>query len=264
LRCRPLVGRRYDKWIGRLARLLLSQQRPDGSFIHYVRPTDGNAVEAPGALYVDGQAVLALSLLEDVAGDEPGDLPEKARLFDAVERAMAFYGRQYWQIALRPFLFLEENWHCIAAAASLYHHRNDAYEQFCIDYVRFKSRIVLDEDSGVADEFLGGYAFGNIVPPHNTATAGFGEALAAAIAVKRARKLDVADDEARMKRVLAFLLKNQWRRQSCYACSPRQRVIGGFSEHMASPNIRIDYVQHSWAAIGHGARALGLVNEADG
>jgi hypothetical protein len=64
-------------------------------------------------------------------------------------------------------------------------------------------------------------------------------------------------DEARLANVLAFLLRNQWRSERCFACAPAARVEGGFSEHMASPRIRIDYVQHAWAALGHGARALG-------
>jgi hypothetical protein len=36
-------------------------------------------------------------------------------------------------------------------------------------------------------------------------------------------------------------------------------VAGGFSENMGSPHIRIDYVQHAMAAMGHGGRVLGLL-----
>ena len=35
-------------------------------------------------------------------------------------------------------------------------------------------------------------------------------------------------------------------------------IAGGFSESLASPEIRIDYVQHCMAALGHGGRLLGL------
>ena len=97
---------------------------------------------------------------------------------------------------------------------------------------------------------------GSIGPPHNTATAGFGEALAAGIKIRRARGETRADDDALMQQVLGYLLRNQWTRDRCWACAPRRRIEGGFSEHMASPLIRIDYVQHSMAAIGHGAEAL--------
>ena len=59
-------------------------------------------------------------------------------------------------------------------------------------------------------------------------------------------------------KVIGFLLRNQWRRDDCFACNPKVRIDGGFSEHMASPRIRIDYVQHAWAAMGHGAEAIEL------
>ena len=36
-------------------------------------------------------------------------------------------------------------------------------------------------------------------------------------------------------------------------------MIGAFSEHMGSPEIRIDFVQHAMAGMGHSGRMLGLV-----
>ncbi len=40
---------------------------------------------------------------------------------------------------------------------------------------------------------------------------------------------------------------------------PGAAAVGGFSENSASPVIRIDYVPHAMAAIGHGGRELGLL-----
>ena len=120
----------------------------------------------------------------------------------------------------------------------------------------FKKRLVQTEADTPHSDFWGGWAVALIVPPHNTATAGFGEALAASILVKKARNLDTEADEKTMLDVMAFLMRNQWQKDSCYACSPKVRVTGGFSEHMAAPMIRIDYVQHAWAALAHGARSL--------
>jgi hypothetical protein len=153
---------------------------------------------------------------------------------------------------LRDFFWLEENWHCLAARASLDHHRNDAYEQYCIDYMTWKSRLVLDEDSGVADEFVGSYSFGNILTPVNTPAAGYGEGLAAAMALKQARGEDIEADRARMREVIRFLLRQQWNQFNCFACTPDRTVIGGFSESMSVAEIRIDYTQHAWSALGHG------------
>jgi len=124
--------------------------------------------------------------------------------------------------------------------------------------VTFKGRFIHDELGGSHPDFWGGYGLGNLVPPHNTATAGLGEALAAAIQIRRARGLDSGAEEALLRRILAFLLRAQWQAERCFACAPGITVAGGFSEHLASPPIRIDYVQHAWAALGHGAQALGL------
>lgn len=257
LRCRDHLGDVHDGLIGRLARHLLTLQRPDGGFHHHIDRRTGAPVAIDKTIFVDGQIVMGLVMLEKIA--DQGPFPERAELSAAVERAMQHFATSYWSGFVSDFFFLEENWHCLAAAAALDVHRHDAYEQLCLDYVSFKSRIILDRDRGVSDDFLGGYAVGNVVPPHNTATAGFGEALAAALAIKKARGLPIEEDQALMRSVLGFLINNQWTRERCYACTQRRRVEGGFSEHMASPRVRIDFVQHAWAALGHGGRELGLL-----
>jgi hypothetical protein len=257
LRCRPLLGERYDELDARLMRTLLELQRQDGGFHPDIDVATGRGSAGGSSLFADGQAVLALVLAEASAADQPG-WPPRATLRAAVERAMDYFGGAYWNGFLRPLWFMEENWHCIAAAAALDQHPHDAYERFCFDYVQFKGRLIHEGADDAPEDFVGGYGFGNIVPPHNTATAGFGVALAAAIEVKRARGMDVRRDEERLVRVLRFLLQNQWPAGTCFACDRKLNVAGGFSEHMASPRIRIDYVQHAWAALGHGAHALGL------
>ncbi len=259
--CRERVGNVHDALIRRLARTLLAAQRPDGSFHHQIDTASGVPVVDKGSIFVDGQVVLALSLLEKLAQADEGRFGEPAQYGAAVERAMTYFGERYWDIALEPFLYLEENWHCIAAAASLGHHRHEAYERFCLDYVTMKARIVHAPGSAVHPDFVGGYGFGNVVPPHNTATAGYGEALAAAIKIMRARELDVSAEVERMKLVMSFLVKNQWTARACYACSTKQQIAGAFSEHMASPRVRIDYVQHVWSALGHGSVAVGWGGE---
>jgi hypothetical protein len=255
LACRPLAGDRHDALAGRLARLLLGMQRADGSFHPELDLESGKARGEHEALYGAGQAVLALIMLERLQREHTNPAwPSADEVGAAVDRAMTHYAGPYWGIALREFFFLEENWHCIAAREALASHRRDDYEQFCLDYVSFKARLVQDQSAG---ELAGGYGPGEPFPPHNTATAGFAEALAAAIAVAKARKLDTSSQEALLRRVLAYLVRAQWTEDGCFACSREHRVAGGFSEHFASPVIRIDYVQHAMAALGHGRRSLG-------
>ncbi|WP_437940127.1 hypothetical protein [Sorangium sp. So ce341] len=260
LSCRDVAGDAHDALIGRLARMVLATQRDDGGFAPQLDLARVAPILGPTQLYEGGQSVLALTLLEALAARAPRpELPPAAEVRAAVDRAMDYYANRYWDHFASDFVYMEENWHCLAARAALGHHRRDDYERFCLDYVAFKSRLVLDEDSGVAPDLVGGYGFGNVLPPHNTSTAGFGEALAGAMAVKEARGEDLARERALMERVLQFLVRQQWSAATCFACSRDVIIEGGFSESMASPRIRIDYVQHAWAALGHGGRMLGLV-----
>jgi hypothetical protein len=250
------IGSDHDATLIGMIEFLLAMQREDGSFYPDWDAIAGMPVDGPEPMYAGGQAVYALSLAEKLSDpSSPAHivgLPERERLHEAVERAIAFYTGPYWDTFVRDFFWLEENWHCLAARASLGHHRNDAYEQFCIDYVTFKSRVPLDEHSGVAPEFVGGYSMGNVLIPVNTPAAGHGEALAAAMAIKQARGLDISEDQAQMRSVLRFLVRQQWNADTCFACTTKMPVVGGFSESMGAPEIRIDYTQHAWAALGHG------------
>jgi hypothetical protein len=177
-------------------------------------------------------------------------------LHDAVERSLYHFSRDYWPRVLRDFFFVEENWHCLAARALLESHRHDGYERFCLDYVTFKRRLLLHEHDRVHEDFVGGYGFGNLVPPQSTPTAGLGEALAAAIAIARARGQDTAALEADLRLGHEFLLRQQIRRAQCFGCRNLTELEGGFSESMVSPGLRIDFTQHVLAALGHGRDVL--------
>ena len=242
-----------------MGRLLLALQRADGGFHPDFDLERARIVPGPDPLFAAGQAVFALSLLEKRISDAAAegaatDFPSHEEVRSAVERAMDYFAGDYWDHPLRDFFFIEENWHCLAARASLGHHRNDGYERFCLDYAAFQSRLGLDEHSGVSDDFIGGFGFGNLFPPQNTPTAGFGETLAAAMAIKAARGADLTADRRVLERILRFLVRQQWNDLTCFACARPPRVVGGFSESMSSPILRIDYTQHAWSAIGHGAR----------
>jgi hypothetical protein len=239
-----------------LARLILRLQRPDGGFAPGLDWHAAVPLEGPEPLYATGQALMALVMLEHRQQNHPSSaLPPYDELHAAVEHAMQYYAERYWSHPLRDFFFLEENWHCLAARAALGVHRHPGYERFCLDYVRFKSRLILSAEAGVEADFDGGFGFGHLVPPHNTGAAGFGEALSAAISILEARDESSTAQRVLLERVLGFLLRQQWSSENCFACASRD-VIGGMSEHTHSAVTRIDFAQHAWAAIGHGRRAL--------
>ncbi len=257
LRCRELAGDENDQLIGRLARLMLRMQRDDGSFYPAVNLKTARGEGDHEILYAAGQAMLSLILLEqqltELEGTAAEPLPDAAKLKAAIDRGMTYYGGPYWPEPLRDFFFLEEGWHCLAARTALTSHRHDAYERLCIDYVSSRQRFIMSRETSVEPAFIGGYGMSDLFPPHNTATAGVGEALNAMISIKKARGMPVERDVAQLRDLMGFLLRAQWSEAGCYACKDPKLVVGGFSQQLASPSIRIDYVQHAMAAIGHGA-----------
>jgi hypothetical protein len=262
--CRDLVGDRFDRVIDRLTRFLLSMQRDNGSFHPKFDLRAGAPVPGPDPLYAVGQAVFALTLLEKVTIDDGEAFADHDTVRAATQRAMDYIANDYWQTFARDFFFMEENWHCLAARASLGHHRHEGYEDFCLEYVHYKTRLILGEDAEVDPDLLGGYGFGNVLAPHTTGSSGFGEAGSAALAILEVRgETDGPlgrEIQATMRRALTFLLHHQWREASTFASSTDFPMTGGFSEHIGSPEIRIDYVQHAMAGLGHGGRMLGLVD----
>lgn len=260
LRCRGLVGSDNDRLIGQLSRLMLGLQRDDGSFYPAFDVGRRRGTGQGEVLYAAGQAVLSLVLLEQqlpaLKGTAAEPLPAPSVVKAALDRAMAYYGGPYWPKPLRDFFFFEEGWHCLAARHALTSHRNDSYEQLCIDYVGSRRRFVARVADSSEPNFVGGYGLGDLFPPRNTATSGLGEALDAAITIKLKRGMPVEVDKALLRDLVTFLLRAQWSEAGCYACAKPNEVIGGFSQQLASPGIRIDYVQHAMSAIGHGGELL--------
>ncbi len=255
--CRKAVGPKYDALIAGMTRFLLTLQRDNGAFYPEFEFATGKPRGEFESLYAGGQALMGLVLAEQIVRADPGPhWPDPKQLHDGIERAMRYYAEDYWPKPLRSLFYIEENWHCLAAGAALASHRHEGYEQFCLDYAHFKKRWILGPEA--SPEHVGGYSMSDIFPPHAAVTAGFGETLSAAIQIEHARGMDLRDDQAILRSALSWLIRQQWTPENCFACGSHGEAIGGFSEHTASPKIRIDYVQHSMAALAHGKQALAL------
>jgi len=263
VRCRSLVDSRHDALIGRLAALVQRMQRPDGGFFPRFSPVTGAPVAGPSTVFEGGQAVLALALLEATAPTAPtAPWPAASTITTTVTRAMDYYAHRYWQVFAADFFHLEEHWHCLAARAAQTVHPHAGYERLCFDFVASRTRFVLRREDGVEEAFVGGLGFGNLAPPATTQAATFGEALAAAVQIKQTRGLDGTAERETLTRVLRFLRRQQVSEASCFACRQPAAMTGAFAETSGAPHVRVDYVQHAWAALGHGAHALGLLPEA--
>jgi hypothetical protein len=260
-RKRPEFGGRSpetDALVDDLARFVLRMQRADGSFFEEVTLPAGAPEGERESLFGAGQAVLGLVLLErELAARPRAGAPARETLNTAIRRAMDHYAERHWPSALRSLFFLEENWHCLAARAALTAHRHDGYERFCLDYVAFKERFIFEPGTSIPAN-VGGYGLGHLFPLHVTPAAGFAEALSAALSVKKARGMDVTSDLSLLARTLGFVTRQQWDARACGTCADLS-VIGGFSESASTPAVRVDYVQHAMAALGHGGKLLGFL-----
>jgi hypothetical protein len=254
LRCRERLGPAYDAQIRGLSRFILSLQTPEGVFQRGSDRSLKAPKPGPMALYAQGQALLALVLLETALNYDPELLPGVPELAATIDRAMAYTTDRYWHHAMYPFFFLEENWHCLAARAALVQHRNPRYEQFCLDYVRFKSRLILDSDSAVDPELVGSFGLGNIIPPHSAGAAGFGEAVAAAVTLERARGESTARTTRVLTDIVGLVVRQQRTETNSFGCVPE--ALGGFPEQVHVPLTRIDFAQHAWSAVAHAKSEL--------
>jgi hypothetical protein len=258
IKCRPLVPM-HDALINSLGRFLLSLQSSTGRFHHFYDVNANAPLKNRYSLYIDGEVIYALALFEDLVLRTPhAQWPPVQHIHQTVERAMDYFGNDYWDHPAADLFGLEENWHCTAARAALPHHQHAAYERFCIDFARFKTRAVFSERHGGDAQFLGAYGFGNVTVPMTTPTSGFGETAAGALTVLKHRGQGGNWLALPLQNALRFLLMAQWTEDNCFACTPQVTVVGGFSKSLADPAVRIDYVQHAWAALGYGAQALAL------
>jgi len=240
-----------------VAEFLLGQQRRDGSFASHFDRKKRQATGDGEIFFAAGQALYALVLMEEHLTAHEGSPKEEhllGRIHDSVELAMDYYSGEYWQHAPHDFFYLEENWHCLAARAALRVHRHDGYERFCLDYATFKSRFI---QTTTTQGFQGGLTLSPMFPPHSTATSGYGEATAAALALSHARQESHPMLKLNLRLALGYLLQIQLTSSNCFACASNA-AWGGFTESPVSGKVRIDFVQHALSALGHGQRVLSL------
>ncbi len=241
-------------------RTLVRLQRKDGSFMKGFSIPEEELMTPREGLFASGQAAYALILLEQYEQAHPkyslwqeAGLESEAALGQIIDAALDYYGGSYWSNAPRDFFYFEENWHCLAARAALTSHRNEQYEQFCIDYMRFRLQFIEGPDSDLG--LGGGVTVSPLFPPYGTPTAGIAEAGSAAVSLLRARGAPASQMLAGVKASIGYLLRLQLNESTCFACMDR-RARGGFGESSVAALIRVDFVQHAMAGIFHGGEVL--------
>lgn len=241
---------RYRDLGRRLANFMLYMQKPDGEFCHQYDVVKARRSCKETMLYYSGEAAFALALTYKHIKD--------GRYMKAVERSLDYLtGASYWPLSLK-FLFGEEHWTCIAAEEAWPHVNKASYARFCYEFARFQRRHQFAQDEGFAD-YEGGYGITPFFPPHLTPAGSRTEAMVSAYDLGRHRGEPQPAIGAQIVRAFKYILRHQVRPENAYMYARPRETLGGINKSPIKYEIRIDYVQHTVAAM---VRALDLVPEA--
>jgi DUF1680 family protein len=215
----------------RLANLIISLQRKDGSFRtrYQLRSTDEEGNES---LYYPGEAMLGLVRLFRLNGDR--------KLHDAARRGADFLIDSQRQTSTLP----ADAW-LMQALEALY---NLGHERKYADHLIELAEAMMATQYTDSDPpgYSGGFGPG---PPRGTPAASRAEGLLSAYRVARstsdARASRIA---ASLKACARFQLAQQLRADDSSLPNP-QRAAGGFRESTTSMRVRIDFVQHNISSL---------------
>ncbi len=245
---RQTGDKQYEDLGRQLANFLVYMQKGDGEFCHRYDVEGGRRLCKEKLLYYSGEAALALALAYDQLRDE--------RYMKATRKALDYLtGENYWPLTLK-FLFGEDHWTCIAAEAAWPHIKREHYARFCYEFASFQRRQqFFAREKGVFD-YEGGYGITPFFPPHLTPAGSRTEAMVSAFDLSRHRGETQRVIGSQIVRAFKYIVRHQVRLENSYLFVKPRYSIGAIRKSPIKYDVRIDYVQHTIAAM---VRALDLV-----
>jgi uncharacterized protein YyaL (SSP411 family) len=222
----------------KLAALILSMQRSDGSFESYYKVSGGQAATTE-SLYYPGEAMLGLMRLFKLTGD--------ARLLEAARRgADHLIVRQQRMGALPADAWLLQ---ALEALFIVGHEKRYAEHAIALANSMMSAQYTEDDEPGYA----GGFGPG---PPRSTPTASRAEGLLAAYRIAHSSGDPRAATIAGALKACAKFQLSQQLGSTTEGVRNLTIAVGGFREDMSSLRVRIDYVQHNVSSLLGIAEAL--------
>lgn len=245
---RQTGDRQYEDLGRHLANFLLYMQKSDGEFCHRYDVEGAQKLCKHKLLYYSGEAALALALAYDQLRDE--------RYRKATRKALDYLtGENYWPLTLK-FLFGEDHWTCIAAEAAWPHIKRKHYAQFCYEFASFQRRQQFFAREKAVFDYEGGYGITPFFPPHLTPAGSRTEAMVSAYDLSRHRRETRHVIGSQIVRAFRYIVRHQVRLGNSYLFVKPRYAIGAIRKSPIKYEVRIDYVQHTIAAM---VRALDLV-----
>ncbi len=245
---RQTGDRQYERLGRRLANFLLYMQRGDGEFCHRYDVGARRKLCKEKLLYYSGEAALALALAYDQLRDD--------RYKEATRRALDYLtGESYWPLTMK-FLFGEDHWTCIAAEAAWPHIRRKQYARFCYEFAAFQRRQQFLATEKAVFDYEGGYGITPFFPPHLTPAGSRTEAMVSTYSLSRHRGEAQEVIRSQVVRAFKYILRHQVRLENSYLFVRPRFSVGAIRKSPIKYEVRIDYVQHTVAAM---IRGLDLV-----
>jgi hypothetical protein len=235
--------------IRELSDFILSQQRPDGEFMHfYDRPSQTREdVQVP---YYSGEAAFALGRAARVLGDQ--------RYVDAARRALEHQvAPPFWYVGWRYF-WGSEHWTCHAMNELWSRAPNRKALDFCLTWQESVRDLAI-EGREAMPELDAATSAGPLALPMLTGTSSRIEAAVSTLdAARRARvdPLEIERLETGIRRSLAFLMRFQLTPGPSHLMPEPSRMHGGVPASPVDLHVRIDYPQHAGTALLHYLRLL--------
>lgn len=241
---------RYAGTARRLLKFVLGLQKENGDFHHVFDVPNAVPVPHERKMFYSEEAALALVMAHEVLGD--------AVYLKAAERALDYLtGPKYEGYFLGRFIYGADHWTCIAAEEAWPRLKSPQYLDFCVGYSRFIERTQYSPGWWDNPDFNGHYGFSALLIPQAPAAAGFTEAIVSTWELSRHHGREDAGLRTQMALGLDALVRDQIRPENSYLMKNPMGARGGIRRSLVESEVRIDFTQHSVAALIRGAVASG-------
>jgi hypothetical protein len=229
--------RQHDEVMKGLGEWILATQGPDGNFLVHKQSYPGGVVSRFRSEYYPGEAIFALMRIHGLTGEK--------KWLDGADA-----GARY---QLKVFSLLDDKRlphdHWLLYGLNEVHRKRPRPE-FLEGAMRF-ARVIIQAQHTRENQPQPDWDGGYYKPPRSAPTATRMEGLNSAYALARDYGLqkEAKQIRAAIQRGTGFLLRMQVGPEMAMYCQDPGKSLGGVRESLASPSIRIDYVQHAISAL---------------
>ncbi len=246
---RQTRDRRFLELGRKMANFLVYMQekhkdKPEGEFCHIYHVDKKKRECKTRLLYYSGEAALALAMSYKLLKDP--------KYLKAAKIAMDYQTGPYLAPFTMKFLYGEDHWTAMAAEEIWPHGKKDAYADFAYGYSKFQQRHQFTPGETPFDDYVGGYGITPFFPPHLTPAGSRTEAAVSAYRLSQKRGEPNQAIKNQCIRAFKYIHMHQVRADNSYMFVDPEMSHGAIRKSPVKFDVRIDYVQHTMAAIVRG------------